>query len=108
MMSQPTGDQIRASLAAMREDAAMWRHMAGELTEAAKIADRLDLEALHFSYVGDKLGMTRTYQAIQAKMIALMTQGAANFATIAQALNKAADGYEEDDRRGAHRLNNTY
>lgn len=107
-MTQPTGDQIEVALAAMREDAAMWRHMATELSEAAKVADRLDMDARHFSYLGDKVGMTHIYQAIQAKMSSLMTQGAANFDTIAEALSKAADGYEEDDRRGAHRLNNIY
>jgi hypothetical protein len=107
-MSQPTGGQIQAALDAMRQDSHTWRHMAAELSEAARVANRLDLGQRQFSFAADRVGVTRLYQDIQEKMVKLMEQGAANFESIAQALYAAADGYEEDERRNVHQLKNIY
>jgi hypothetical protein len=93
----------------MREDAKMWRHMAAELSEAAHAVSPLGLNAWHFSDLGEWMfGLTELYGSLQTRMITLMTQGAANFETVANALLTAAAGYEEDERRGVHQFKNIY
>jgi len=104
----PTDAQIRAGLEAMRADAAMWSRMSDELRTAAGIAATLQLSALHFSYLADKAGLTTTYQEIQALMVRLLGEGATAFEGLASSLRTAADGYEEDERRAAHRTQNIY
>lgn len=107
-MTQPTAQQISAALDAMRQDASMWREMAGELRGAAGVADRLDLTKLHFSKLGDMLGMVDLYRDVQDRMIRLMQQGADNFDATAAALTTAANGYEQDEQNNVHRFTGIY
>ena len=78
-MTQPDPQQIAAALDAMRGDATMWHEMAGEMRTAAAVADRLDLTKLHFSKLGDMLGMVDLYRDVQDRMVQLINQGADNF-----------------------------
>jgi hypothetical protein len=107
-MPPPTEAQIKAGLEAMRADAAMWSQMSDELRTAAGIAATLQLSMLHFSYLGDKAGLTTTYQEIQALMVRLLGEGATAFEGLAGSLRTAAEGYEEDERRAVHRTQNIY
>lgn len=107
-MTQPDPQQIAAALDAMRGDATMWREMAGEMRSAAVVADRLDLTKLHFSKLGDMLGMVDLYRDVQDRMIQLMNQGADNFDATATALTTAADGYDKDERDNVHRFTGIY
>jgi hypothetical protein len=107
-MTQPTAQQISAALDAMRQDAAMWQQMAGDLRSAAGVADRLDLTKLHFSKLGDMLGMVDLYRDVQDRMIRLMQQGADNFDATATALTTAANGYDQDERDNVHRFTGIY
>jgi hypothetical protein len=104
----PTDAQVTAAISALRTDASMWLGMADELREAAGVAGRLDLAALHFSYLGDKAGLTDAYRDIQDKLIRLLGEGAANFDSMGKALRTAADGYDEDERHAVHRMRNIY
>lgn len=60
-MPPPSGEQISAALKALRSDASAWEGAADSLSHAAQVAMRLDLGALHFSYLGDKVGLTDVY-----------------------------------------------
>lgn len=105
---QPNGSQVEAAIDALRQDAAMWLEMSGAMRAAAGVADRLDLTALHFSYLGDKLDMTDLYEQIKQLMVDYLRQGAENFDSIARALRTAAAGYEEDERNAVHRMRGIY
>lgn len=107
-MTQPDPQQIAAALDAMRGDAAMWKDMAGEMRSAAGVADRLDLTKLHFSKLGDMLGMVDLYRDVQDRMVQLINQGADNFDATAAALTTAADGYDKDERDSVHRFTGIY
>ena len=107
-MTQPSSQQISAALDAMRSDARMWKEMAGEMRAAAGVADRLDLTKLHFSKLGDMLGMVDLYRDVQDRMVRLMQQGADNFDATAAALTTAANGYEKDEQNAVHRFKGIY
>jgi hypothetical protein len=107
-VTEPSQGQIDVAIEALRDDAQKWRAAAGDLEIAAGVAGQMDLQAFHFSYVGDKVGVTDAYRALQDKLIDLLNGGAANFRSVAQALNLAADGYQQDDRNAVHRLKNVW
>ena len=107
-MTQPTSQQISAALDAMRQDANMWKDMAGQMRDAAGVADRLDLTKLHFSKLGEMLGMVDLYRDAQDRMVRLMQQGADNFDATATALTTAANGYEQDEQNNVHRFTGIY
>ena len=104
MTQPPSQDKIDVAIQSLRDDAQKWRFAAGELEIAAQIAEGMDFQAFHFSYIGDKIGITESYQRLQDKMIEVLTGGAANFRSVADALTVAAAGYQEDDRKAVHRL----
>jgi hypothetical protein len=104
MTQPPSQDKIDVAIQTLRDDAQKWRAAAGELELAARTAGEMDFQAFHFSYIGDKIGITESYRLLQDKMIELLNGGAANFRNVAQALTISADGYQEDDRNAVHRL----
>lgn len=103
----PTRDEVAVAVAALRTDARMWLDMADEVRAAARIGERLDLTALHFSYLGDKAGLTETYREVQDTLVRLLNEGGSAFDALAGALRAAADGYEDDDRNAAEELYGT-
>jgi hypothetical protein len=105
---QPDATQIKVAVEAMRADAHMWLDMADEIREAGRVADRLDLSALHFSYIADQFGMTELYRDVREKMVRLLSDGADCFESLTTALRTAADGYEADEQAGVHRFRNIY
>jgi len=107
-VTAPSKGTIDVALQALREDAELWRGMAGEIEVAARVAGEMDFQAFHFSYIADLIGVTESYQQVQEKLIQLLGDGAANFRNVAQALNTAADGYEQDERNAVHRLKNVW
>lgn len=107
-MTQPSADQITAALEAMRADARAWGAAADQLTDAAQNARRLSLDAFHFSYFGEQLGLTAAYRSLQEKLITLLEQGAANFDSLAVALQRSADTYQAEDEAGVHRMRNVW
>lgn len=104
----PTGQQIKVAIEALRKDASTWDAASDDLREAARVGARLDLSPLHFSYIGDKLGLTEVYQQLQQRVCRLLTEGVDNFTAMAAALRSAADGYEQDERDAVHRLTDIY
>lgn len=107
-MPPPSEQKIRAAIDAIRRDASMWDESADELEDAARVAGRLDLAAVHFSYIGDKVGLVDMYRQLQDKLIRLLNEGSDTLESIAAALRTAADGYEQDEANAVHRTNNIY
>lgn len=103
-MTQPSADQITAALHALRADARAWAAAADQLTDAAQNARRLSLDAFHFTYIGDQLGVTEAYRSLQEKIVVLLGQGAANLDSLAVALQASANTYQAEDEAGVHRL----
>jgi hypothetical protein len=104
----PSHEQVDVAIQALRDDAQKWRAAAGELEAAARVAGQMDLQAFHFSYIGDKIGVTQAYQLLQDKLIDLLNGGATNFRSVAEALKVSADGYQQDERDAVHRLKNVW
>ncbi len=104
----PTPEQYQVALQALRDDADTWDQCAGDLGAAMSTADGLDLEALHFSYVADKLGVTALYHQFQAKMVGLLGEGQTMSAAVAAALRSSAQTYQQEEESGVHRMNNVW
>jgi hypothetical protein len=103
-MAPPPNEKIVAAVESLRGDAHTWRSGGEELQVAAQIAGTLVLEAFHFSYLGDQVGLTDIYRRVQDKMTRLFEEGATNFGNVANALDSAADGYEQDERNAVHAM----
>lgn len=104
----PTPDQYAVALAALRDDATQWQGCSDDLKAAKSTADSLDLEALHFSYIADKLGVTQTYTDFQNKMVRLIGEGETMTSGVASALLASAQTYQDEEESGIHRMNNVW
>ncbi len=104
----PTPDQYAVALAALRDDAKQWQDCATDLAAMKSTADGLDLEALHFSYIADKLGVTQIYREFQDKMVRLIGEGETACTNVATALNTSAQTYQQEEEAGVHRMNNVW
>jgi uncharacterized protein YukE len=104
----PSEQQIKAAIGALRKDASAWDAAAAELRDAAGIAGGLPLSPLHFSYLGDQLGLTEVYQQLQQRLYRLLNEGVDNLTELAGALREAADGYEQDEIDTVHRMTGIY
>jgi hypothetical protein len=104
----PTPDQYNVALAALRDDATQWQGCSDDLKAAKATADSLDLEALHFSYIADKLGVTQSYTEFQNKMVRLLGEGETMTASVASALLESAQTYQDEEESGIHRMNNVW
>jgi hypothetical protein len=104
----PTEQQIKAAIQTLRKDADTWAAGKDNLVDAAAVAARLELSALHFSYIADQLGLAEVYQQLQQRLYTLLNEGAANFLALSTALRDAADGYEQDEINAVHRMTGIY
>jgi hypothetical protein len=107
-MTPPSADKIAAALEALRTDARAWAAAADEMSAAEQTARRLSLDAFHFTYIGDQIGITEVYRNLQDKLVTLLGQAAANFDSMALALRMSADTYQSEDEAGVHRMRNIY
>ncbi len=104
----PTPDQYNVALAALHDDAKQWTSCADDLAAAKSTADGLDLEALHFSYIADKCGVTQLYADFQSKFVRLLGEGETTCRGVADALLASAQTYQREEEAGVHRLNNVW
>ncbi|TYB39755.1 hypothetical protein FXF50_05095 [Micromonospora sp. AP08] len=107
-MTTPTGDQLVASIEALRADSGTWFEMADALRSAASNAAGLGLGPFHFTGLGHLLGLDAVYEDFQQAIVTLLEQGSANFEKVGGALRLAADAYEQDEIDNVHRLRNIY
>jgi hypothetical protein len=104
----PTPEQYDVALRALRDDATQWTGCADDLAAAKTTAEGLDLEALHFSYIADKCGVTQIYKEFQDKMVRLLGEGEATCRNVAGALEKSAQTYQTEEESGVHRMNDVW
>lgn len=103
-MTTPSSQRVEAALEAIRSDAQLWSDAADQLSKMVITVQALRLEAVDFSYIGDKVGLTDLYKRIQDKVTALTGEGMKNFESLSRALHECADEYERADDRGRHEL----
>jgi hypothetical protein len=107
-MADPTPQQVSAAVQAIRADARTWAEASDKLVAARNAGLPLGLQEFHFSFVGDKAGMTRVYAEIQEKITRLLGEGATELDSLSQALTSAANGYEDADNEAYRRLHHIY
>jgi uncharacterized protein YukE len=104
----PSKDQYTVALKVLRDEAKDWDDVSDDLAAARRAAAALDLDEFQFTYVGEKLGIAQAYTDVQAKMIKLLGQGVDTADDTAKALRASADTYEDQERKGIHRLKKIY
>ncbi|MEU4217347.1 hypothetical protein [Actinoplanes sp. NPDC026623] len=107
-MTQPSGQQVEASIEAIQVEAGLWSDMATQVDAMAAVAQGLTLNAFHFSGLGHLAGIEDVYRDLQERIAGLLQQAADNFDSTSGALNKAADDYRRDEDNAVHRLKNVY
>ncbi|GAA2535886.1 hypothetical protein [Winogradskya humida] len=107
-MTQPSDDQVEASIHALTAEGGVWSGMATEVDAMAAVARSLTLNAFHFSGVGHLAGIEDVYRDLQERIATLLQQAADNFDNTAGALTKAADDYQRDEDNTVHRMKNVY
>jgi hypothetical protein len=107
-MGDPTAQQVSVAVQALRTDAHTWDEASDTLTGARNAGLPLGLQEFHFSFVGDKAGMTRVYAEIQDKITRLLGEGVAEFEALSQALTAAANEYERSDNEAYRRLHHVF
>lgn len=105
-MTTPSPDDIHVALDALRADAMVWRTAANDVKRAARAAEGQVLPPASFTSRG--LDLAAAYEALRAELARLTSEAAANFDTVADALDKSADTYEAEEQRNVHRLRGIY
>jgi len=100
----PTPEELKAALEALRYDADVWDSCADTVGGLQREAESCQLDADDFSLLGSALGVSGEYQALYVKMVGLLAGGGAFMEYVAGSLRQAADTYEEEERRGVHRM----
>src|SRR5690348_10140105 len=103
-MGDPTPQQLSVAVQALRDDAATWGEALDKLTAARHAGMPLGLQAFHFSFVGDKAGLTRVYAELQDKITRLLGEGSHELDALSQALITAANEYERTDNEAYRSL----
>jgi len=104
----PSKETVEVAIQALRDDAQVWRFGGGELDTAAARASSYAFAPADFSYLGEVIGLSDKYRAVQQKLVAVLNEGAAHFRSIANALNSAADQYQADERNAVHLTKNVW
>jgi len=107
-MGDPTAQQVSVAVQALRTDAGTWAEASDKLTGARTAGMPLGLQKFHFSFVGDKAGLTQVYAEIQDKIIRLLGEGAAELDALSAALATAANEYERSDNDAYRRQHHIY
>jgi hypothetical protein len=107
-MGDPTRQQLKVAIEAVHTDAKMWKKAGDQLGTARSAADPLDLQEFHFSYIGDKVGMTRAYAELKAKLIRLLGEGSTQLHQLSTALDAAANQYQAEEDNNYHEIHHLY
>jgi hypothetical protein len=107
-MTNPTPEQVEASIEALYTDAGTWAIMAGQLEQMSQVARGLTLGTFDFSGLAHLTGMDQTYSQLQERVTSLLQQGSATFDNISGALRTSADGYARDEESALHRMKKIY
>lgn len=104
----PSKETVEVAIQGLRDDAQVWRFGGGELAIAATRASSYTFAPADFSYIGEVIGLNDKYAAVQQKLAMLLNEGAGHFRSIADALNSAANQYQEDERNAVHLTKNVW
>jgi hypothetical protein len=104
MSEQPTDDEFAVAIDALRTDASTWQEFADTMAGAATAAERLTVDPLAFSWVGEQIGISAAYEDVRALMAKLLTEGVQNFRDVAAALITSADAYEQEEAESMRRM----
>jgi hypothetical protein len=107
-MGDPTPQQVSVAVQALRTDAGTWIDASEKLIAARSAGLTVGLQQFHFSFVGDKAGLTRVYAEIQEKITRLLGEGAGELEDLSQALTVAANEYERSDNEAYRRLHHIF
>ncbi|GII20759.1 type VII secretion target [Planosporangium mesophilum] len=101
----PTPEEVAVAIEALRADASLMRSIGGELAAAANAASNQVLSMFELAGLSDYVGLPATYAELQQQMVMLLKEGERAFDSIADALNTAANAYEDDERNVVRRMN---
>lgn len=104
----PASEQLRVAIARLRADARMWRTMAATAGTARVAGTGLDLGEPQLSWASRQAGLLDTYREARHKTLRLLDEAERSLDAIGAALDRAADGYERDERDAVHRINDVY
>jgi len=102
----PTPEEFRAALHALRGDAQIWADSAVEVRLMCITANECHLAPEAFSLLGG--GLAEEYQALQKKVAGLLEGGTGVMVDVSDSLVEAAKTYEAEDAAGVHRMKNTW
>jgi hypothetical protein len=105
---QPDPGLVRAAVDALRSDALIWEESGNEVRAAAGVAAMLDLSALQFSTLCDRIGMTELYRDVQDRMVRLLSEAARVHADMALRLRQTADGYDNAEEAAERAVRGVY
>ncbi|NJC68556.1 hypothetical protein HC031_02280 [Planosporangium thailandense] len=92
----------------LRADARMWRGTAATAGTARAAGAGLDLGESQLSWASRPTGLLDTYREAQRKTLRLLDEAERSLDDLGAALDRAADGYERDERDAVHRMSNLY
>lgn len=82
--------------------------MATTVGTAKGAAAGFGLGESQLSWASAPTGLLSTYQEAQDKVLQLLGEAEQNFDDTGAALDKAADGYEDDERHAVHRMKHVW
>jgi hypothetical protein len=98
----PTPEEFRAALHALRSDAQIWADSAVETRLMAISARECQVAPEAFSLLGS--GLAEEYRQLQEKLAGLLEGGCDVLVDVSDSLVAAATTYEAEETRGVHRM----
>jgi len=104
-MTAPNRAEVQVATAALRTEGGVWLHQSDQLEAVVHKADGLRMGRLE---AGVFQVLVSAYDEVVEQVVGRCREGRARMEEIGQALRRAADVYDEEDRSGAHRFRNLY
>lgn len=95
---------LKASLEAIRSDAASWDETAQVVGRAGFEASGLTLTAVELSWASLQSGFLDTYAELQAKTVRLLGEAETAYSSLCLRLDEVATAYEVNDEQAAQDL----
>jgi hypothetical protein len=92
---------VKASIDALRDDAATWEKVSSATAGAGSAARVLGLTETSMSFAAGRIGLLDTYNALTDRIARLLAEGGDTQCQLAGALDRVAADYEASDERAA-------
>lgn len=96
-MTAPGNDDVDVALAALRDDAAVWRAESDRLEVRRLTIETVTVDPRAFSGWGMSAGLDRTYEELRRQLDRVVGQGVEAFRAISSSLEAAAEVYGRED-----------